>query len=611
MVKAIITILLAGVTGTAALNGCDRGVAIRQNPAPARAGAPTGQGGALAQETGGSFGERMARWFRREPSASDLERVRQAVSDILNAPERPAYVRPDDARSWNLVTRFYKNRSQQPAWISSRGRGEQMEGLFRALARSDHEAIDPALHDVAALRDLERRTRSARGDDRAGALADLDVRLTYEFISYHSLLHGGQIDPTDVNPAWPTSVSRVASDSLLDAALQERRVERALATDDFAAGYVRLRDALAAYRGIATDGEWPRVAADKLAPGDSTPQVAALRARLAASGDLDETSNGKSGASVRSTGDEEALLYDDAITEAVKRFQARHGLEPDGIAGSQTISQLNVPVAERVRQIELNMSRWRWLPNDLGDRYIEVNVPAFELRAHDAGQEISMKVVAGDEYHPTPVFSDKMTHVVFRPYWSIPIGIALEEKLPQIMKDRDFLERDQLELVSTSGGEKEVVDPSRVRWSELAEEQMAGYSLRQKPGPQNSLGLVKFMFPNQFNVYLHDTPADKLFSREDRALSHGCVRVEKPALLAELVLRGNEGWTRERIDAAIAGEETQTIDLVEPVPVHIVYWTAFVEEDGTIQFRDDVYGIDTAMDAVSTDAMRAASSADR
>jgi murein L,D-transpeptidase YcbB/YkuD len=204
-----------------------------------------------------------------------------------------------------------------------------------------------------------------------------------------------------------------------------------------------------------------------------------------------------------------------------------------------------------------------------------------------------------------------MTHVVFRPYWSIPVGIALEEKLPQILKDRDFLERDQLELVSTSGGEKEVVDPSRIRWSKLAKEQLAGYSLRQKPGPQNALGLVKFMFPNQFNVYLHDTPADKLFSREDRALSHGCVRVEKPALLAELVLRGNEGWTRERIDAAMAGEETQTIDLVEPVPVHIVYWTAFVEEDGTIQFRDDVYGIDTAMDAVSTDAMRAASSADR
>ena len=239
--------------------------------------------------------------------------------------------------------------------------------------------------------------------------------------------------------------------------------------------------------------------------------------------------------------------------------------------------------------IRMNMERWRWAPRDLGDRYVLINVPAYIMQVNEANQPVlSMRVVVGEPDNQTPLFSDEMTYVVFSPYWNIPPGILRDETLPRVARDPGFLERNNIEVVGTGGEE---IDASSIDWSdELAAE---GVRFRQRPGADNALGLVKFIFPNNFNVYLHDTPADRLFSREKRALSHGCIRVEQPIEMAKYVLRDQPEWTQARIQQAMHARQERTVKLKEPIPVHIGYWTAWVEPDGkSVTYTDDPYGID-------------------
>jgi murein L,D-transpeptidase YcbB/YkuD len=246
---------------------------------------------------------------------------------------------------------------------------------------------------------------------------------------------------------------------------------------------------------------------------------------------------------------------------------------------------MNVPAAARVRQLELNMERWRWLPRDLGERHIFVNVPEYRLEVWEHGQvPLSMRVVVGKQDTPTPIFSDDMTYLVFAPYWNVPPDIVEKETLPSVMNDPAFLQRTNMEIVDKKG---QPIDPAAVDLSNPA-----AYRFRQKPGASNSLGLVKFMFPNQFNVYLHDTPADSLFARATRSFSHGCVRLEQPEKLAEYVLRDQPAWTPERIAEAMHGTEETTVKLRAKLPVYIAYFTARVSPDGLVQFRRDVYNID-------------------
>ena len=263
----------------------------------------------------------------------------------------------------------------------------------------------------------------------------------------------------------------------------------------------------------------------------------------------------------------------------------------------------NEAAEKRVRQIELNLERWRWLPRDLGDRYILVNVPDFELEVHDAGQvPLSMKVVVGSKTTPTPIFSDTMTHVVFSPYWNVPDSIAEGETLPAVQADPAFLERNGIDVVDASG---QRVDAGEIDWSSFSTEEGAlPYRFRQRPGSTNSLGLVKFIFPNEHDVYLHDTPADALFKRKFRALSHGCVRVEQPQPLAEYLLKDQPEWTPDRIKEAMHAGEEKHVKLKRPIAVHLTYWTVRADEDGTVQFRDDVYNRDARALAQLASAVR-------
>jgi murein L,D-transpeptidase YcbB/YkuD len=249
-----------------------------------------------------------------------------------------------------------------------------------------------------------------------------------------------------------------------------------------------------------------------------------------------------------------------------------------------------------IDRIRMNLERWRWAPRDLGDRHVLINIPSYQMQVIEGGKtRLAMRVIVGEPETPTPLFSDKMTYVVFSPSWNVPESIQREEMLPRLVDDPEFLERNNIEVVSTSG---EPVDPWEVDWTDS--EMTDALRFRQLPGPDNALGLVKFIFPNNFNVYLHDTPTDSLFNKERRTFSHGCIRIEQPVALAEYVLQDKAHWTPARIRAAMHSKEEQSVVLREPIPVHIGYWTAWVQEDGSVAYLDDPYGLDRRQASVQS-----------
>lgn len=318
--------------------------------------------------------------------------------------------------------------------------------------------------------------------------------------------------------------------------------------------------------------------------GHSGDRVALLRERLLATGDL--TTNPKAS----------ATLFDEAAEQTVLKFQRRHGLEDDGIVGPATLEALNVSAGQRVRQIELNMERWRWLPQDLGDRHLLVNIAGFDLDVVAGGTTVlSMRVIVGRDYRRTPVFSDRVTYLVFSPYWHVPPSIAVQDILPALKKDPHYLEKKNVRVFRGSGSDVREVDSRSIDWTKVGPSSF-NYSFRQDPGPDNALGHVKFMFPNKFNVYLHDTPARELFHKTERAFSSGCIRIEKPGDLAELLLRDDPTWDRQRVRSAMGAGVEQTVRLRVPVPIHVLYWTAWVGEDGLLHFRKDIYGRDRRLD---------------
>ena len=290
---------------------------------------------------------------------------------------------------------------------------------------------------------------------------------------------------------------------------------------------------------------------------------------------------------LRSNAELHAQTYDVDLQEAVRHFETRHGLPDSRVLTRAVVAAMNVPVAMRIRQIELNMERWRWFPRDLGPVHISVNVPEYHLDLWDHGRvALAMNVVVGAVDKPTPIFSDTMTTVAFAPYWNVPDSIANDETLPEVVSDPDYLVRNNIEVVSTSG---QVIDPATIDWSQAQEEEGFPYRFRQRPGTANSLGRVKFLFPNDFDVYLHDTPHKELFSASKRATSSGCIRVENVHELAVLLLDDPVNWSREKLQEAIDTRETRKVHLSRGVPILLAYWTVQVDQDGFVSFRPDIY----------------------
>ncbi len=491
------------------------------------------------------------------------------VSDSLTVGGERLYAR-------DALRRAYADIDFKPMWVDENGLDARGQALADWLAREpERQGLRPEDYHVAVIRALH-------AAQEPGAAVDLELALSDAFLTVGAHLTAGRLDPTTLDPQWianprtrdlvPDLERAGASDA--PGAVLEELLPRAKA-------YSVLVDYLAALRRQRDAGGWPSIPpGPALHPGDSGERVASLARRLAAEGDLPAAGVG---------GD-----YDAMLTAAVARFQSRHGLTADGVAGPGTLRELAVPIDRRIDQVAVNLERWRWLPENLGQRYVLVNIAGFELEVVEDGRKrLDMRVVVGTPYRRTPVFSGRISYVVLNPYWEVPPKIAVQDKLPLIKANPNYLRDQRFEVLQGWGAAERVVDPSTVDWSKITARNFP-YRLRQLPGATNALGRIKFMFPNPFSVYLHDTPTRDLFAKESRSFSSGCIRLDRPLDLAEYLL-ADAGWTRTALQTAIASGRQLTIPLKTQVPVHLLYWTVWTADDGTVEFRKDIYDRDSAV----------------
>lgn len=499
-------------------------------------------------------------------------------------------VQADSGPHADAIRQAYQGSEWQPIWLTQSEPTQEARALLRQLCEAPHEGLSREQYDTRQLIDRLKSLYLSPGPDAPVAdssgyasLAATDIALTRTFLQYADHLTTGRVEPSEVQGSWNVDQDRAASGEILRTAQAEGVSETLDETSARHIDYRPLRDALNRYRLIEDTGGWPTLPPDvTLSHGDIGPSVLALQKRLAMTDNLK--------APRARSGEAETAVYDISVVRAVKQFQRRHGLEVTGAVNPDTRDALNVSAHERVRQLALNLERHRWLPENLGQDFVFVNIMDFELTAYrDGSKTMEMPVVVGEEDKQTTAFADTMRYVVFGPYWNIPREIAIEEILPKVQADSTYLAQNNYEVVNAAG---DVVDVSL-----LSEEALNRYEvrLREKPGAGNSLGLVKFMFPNNHDIYLHDTPADHLFHRPKRTFSHGCVRVKDPTAFASHVLP--EGWTEERVREAMHSGERKRVSLRQRLPVYLVYLTAWAEPDGLVHFRRDLYDHDDALEA--------------
>jgi len=489
----------------------------------------------------------------------------------------------------SILPRFYANRSYAPAWIGESGPLPRALSLVEAVGNASSEGLTANGYHLETIAALMNRISSEKAALRfvpPDQAADLDLILTDAFLTYASHLLSGRVNPEDLQSEWFIKGRKRDLLMVLETALAKDSVEEALVSlNPPHPGYERLKAALSEYRDIVSKGGWPVLSPGPLLKrGDHGERVKELRARLLATGDL-----------AASTEKDESQLFDDDLENGVMQFQSRHGLKVDGAVGPATLKAMAVPAADRLRQIEVNMERWRWLPAELGERYVQVNIADFTLSVIENDFTLmSMRAIVGKDFQKTPVFTGRITDVELNPYWTIPSTIARTEIIPEIRKNRAYLARNKIRIYRGWGPSARRINPSSINWSRLNGRDLP-FWLRQDPGPKNPLGAVKFLFPNEYDVYIHGTPFHELFERDSRGFSHGCIRIESPVELAEYLLHDPADWSSESLLAAIETGKNLSIRLSDPIPVHILYFTAWVDETGTVHFRDDVYGHDDAL----------------
>ena len=505
-------------------------------------------------------------------SQHDLATIRNSIFELLaNELGMPLPIK----QRQEALRAYYQAFGGKLLWLE----GGHAEAMISRLNNAERDGLDPNDYPSKQLAALS----AARPSTDMRGLAATELYFSAAFLEYASDLNVGRFLPEKVDPNFFIKGRVIDQLAALKDLAQSSSLDQFFAKwQPNSSGYVSLRSVLGSYRALAAKGGWgvvPLGAA--LRPGMADPRVPAIRARLSSTDGVETHVSPAS-----------ETVYDDALVEAVKRFQASQGLEADGIIGSTTIVAMNQPVEDRIKSIIVAMERLRWMPEDLGQQYLIVNIAGFELRRINAGEvQERMAVVVGKPYHRTPVFSDRIRYLEFNPYWNVPPGIAIKEELPKLRSNPGAVSAQGFEAVRGD----QVLSLTSVDWSQYGPGNFP-FQLRQRPGTNNALGRVKFMFPNPHNVYLHDSPARSLFGRMERAFSHGCIRLARPLELADQVLRagGVEGWNKERIDSIIASAETTVVNLRDPLPVHITYLTAWVD-GGVANFRQDIYGHDAKL----------------
>jgi murein L,D-transpeptidase YcbB/YkuD len=512
--------------------------------------------------------------------AAENEKVAAELHAIIDSGEPVMGDQQSDDRIVEIYVFYAADRNYKPLWVRDDGPKTKARDVLKVFQDASKLGLNPANYRIAQIeRMMDLKTPRE--------LAELELLLTRSFIDFGRDINRGVVLPSDASRENAITSKEVGALTLIDGAENAHNIADYVRTlEPQSPEYQRLRGALATYRAIAAKGGFPVVAKGAaLKPGMHDKRIVAIRQYLRLTGDLNPDA------------DKGGDLYDTDLIAAVKWFQYRHGLTEDGIMAATTFEEMNVPVAQRIRQIELNLERRRWMDDDLGPYYILVNVADQELKVVKDGKTVhTARLVVGKPYARTPVFSDKMRYIVFNPYWNVPPNIANDEYLPKLRRNPGVLEREHIRVFASSGSE---VNPYSVNWSAISR---MPYSLRQDSGGKNALGKVKFMFPNRFNVYLHDTPSKSLFNKDLRIFSHGCMRVENPLDLAELLL-ADQGWSRARIDSTIAEGKERIVNLKTPVPVHVTYLTAWVNKDGSMQFRRDPYNRDDQLAEVLSGAL--------
>jgi L,D-transpeptidase YcbB len=491
------------------------------------------------------------------------------------------------------VKKFYDASSYSLAWIQSGKASPQAVSMILLFQQAGLKGLNPEDYDASRWDGRLAKLQPTAPKPSDADLAHIDLALTVCAMRYISDLHIGRVNPQHFKFGLTVGPTRYdLADELRTQVLPSSDIPAVITkVEPNYDGYRRVEDALATYSKMSTAGDTPLIPVPQkgVRPGGSFAAMPQLVARLHQLGDL------PSSAAVPT----DSTLYKGAVVDAVKHFQHRHGLDTDGVLGKGTINELDTPLTTRVQQLQLTLERYRWIPPDFPEPPIVVNIPAFQLRTlrRQPASYLTMRVVVGKAMRTqTPVFANTMKYLIFRPYWLVPTSILRNETIPKTRRDPNYLADNGFEVVDQSGN----VVPSSPASDDVIDGLRSGsFRVRQKPGPKNALGLVKFIFPNQYNVYLHSTPEQELFSRSRRDFSHGCIRVEKPAELAAWILRGKPQWTMDKIQAAMkSGPDNVQVNLDKPIPVLILYSTAVVDLGGEVRFFDDIYGYDKSLDKV-------------
>ncbi|CAN5161109.1 hypothetical protein BH09BAC2_BH09BAC2_13860 [soil metagenome] len=518
--------------------------------------------GQSTNSTSGTSDDEPKKISKRDYSVTNANAYNDLALDSNNLVRFISENKVPDSIGYRMIS-LYNARNYHYAWFSSKGLTEQALGFWNLHNYEVYTGDTSLKHNT-----LQKKMDALTADDDGftvstsdKSIANTELMLTQHFIQYAlDNYEKGTVKRKELERFIPIKKEDAVAlaDSLINKKHKDNRYFEAVNED-----YKRVKVQLARFLNIAKKGGWQSVPVDvkQYKPGSSSPAILALKKRLQVTGELPATDT--------------SAVYSNELTNAIKQVQQTFGYTPDGKMSATLIKDLNVPVTNRLQQLLINLNRMRWMPQEPDGKLILVNIPEFVLHFVDGRNKVfDMNVVVGKEGHNTMMFTGKLSTIVFSPYWNVPPSIVKKEILPKMASNPGYLESQNMEIVGNEGGLP---------------------AIRQRPGDKNSLGKVKFLFPNSFNIYFHDTPAKSLFSQDKRAYSHGCIRLSEPDKMAEYLLKDNPNWPTDKIYAAMNSGEEQSVKIKNPIPVFITYYTAWVNETGILNFRDDIYGRDAEL----------------